>query len=199
MKEFINQCIELIENKENIELDKKLKKSIENFKENHKLYDFYNSLHDLYDISIKINNIEALTLLLQYDNSYYWFTKDSEFIKAEKKLKLLFKNNIDISTSFINSIIENNKENKNKRIKLLKRIFQYVNFGNNFILHFILNHYKNKVPLSQVELSNIITKEKDKLGKILNENQDNGYHFFYKVPLNIACEEECYSTIKCLI
>lgn len=160
-EKFINQCINFIEAKENVKLGNEFKN---NFTEGKvKNYNrikncIFNYKNNFYDIAVRSNNFEALTILSNYDKNHIWFTKNSENFKIKRRLKYLFNGSFKVFTRFINKIIENYDDKKAS--DLLNLIFQYMNFDNTVILHFLLCYYRYKIPLSRLKLNDIMNEKK---------------------------------------
>ena len=165
------------------------------YRENKKLVDFlkinYNRIEidKLYDVAFKNNNMEAFNILFDCDIEGEYLRRKLEYFNP-KQLKVLFNKGFIPNTKFINVIIN---EKGNEGATLLKLLFQHLNFSkNNFILHFLINYYWNKNPLSKKELNTIINNENKKLSITLESSYIN-------MPLFMACYKKYDSIVKVLI
>jgi len=149
--------------------------------------------------------------LVDFDYKYCSDNKslnNNEFIN-KKQLKYLLKRNYKISNKFICLII---KRKRNEAVNFLKIIIQYYTFNNNLVLQFLINNYKNKKPLSQTDLDNILIANNKDLNDILDFDKSVDLEYkrsrsLYKTndmyvrdtPLNVACLYDCINVVKFLI
>ena len=118
---------------------------------------------------IDTNNVDKVKILLKKNNNANH--KNNILCKLYEKKLLTYKrleflienlgiNNLNLSSSLINDMIENDDN-------LLSVIIKGFYFFDNEIIVNILNYYKNKVPLSKLALNQQISKY-----KFLNINED---------------------------
>ncbi|ORX49634.1 ankyrin [Piromyces finnis] len=124
-----------------------------------------------------------------------------ERLLNKKALKLLIKNNITISSEFLDILI------KNRKYDLLFTIFKYNVFDNTFILN-LLTLSTHKTPLSNNQLLNIMVNEESKIDigkdwyKNIIINKDSGfleilYHYrLLKKELNFVLDK---NEIECIL
>jgi len=174
---------------------------------------------NVYDVAIKNKDIKALNILLQYDYKLDIIKKDNnirrgldsatdgQYLKYSKYTKILdsqyYNHNIlenllrkgfKVSADLINLIIKKEGvEGTENIISFLKTVSKYEIFDNIFILN-LLSYYNYKNPLSQLELNNIIHKEKKRLRNILNQKDIEGLS-----PLIIAVKNNNIPLLKYLI
>lgn len=149
MKSINEKIYNLIINDNLIELN--------NFLKNNSAFNinFHNSF---YEIAFINNNINLLKLLLKNDSkkkdiiSYFY---NQDFLDS-KILKYVLRNGFEISSDIISEFITD------KKIDLIKQIFEYIIFDNDFIIKLLL-YSNNKRELSNKELNMLITHEKNKI------------------------------------
>ncbi|ORX79358.1 hypothetical protein BCR32DRAFT_246443 [Anaeromyces robustus] len=120
-------------------------------------------------LALSMDNYEMATTLLnnKMDINYHGNNLIKRLIKNTKNvnaIKYLIHN--DYKKEFIIDIVKNLIHDQNN-IKILKMIFNYYIFDNNFIIN-LLYFGKKQISLTQNQLQNIITNEKNKLGNIDN-------------------------------
>jgi len=193
----VEKCIEFIENKNNNELN--------NFLQNHKSNDFleknFKSESILYDIAIKCNNIEAFTILFEYDYDNYnckFFNRNPEYFNPEQ-LKHLLNNDLIVSRNFINLLVTIKGD---KAIPLLELIFlSLYEKGNESLVKYLVADVNSNDNDITTPLSIACEKGNVSLVKYLVEHgaDINGHNNNTVTPLSIACEKGNESLIKYLV
>jgi len=141
--------------------------------------------------SIGNNNFEIADLLLEngaiinYNNERTCYSDENNFIYHENNSSKNLNINHSIypyyldKRNFLNSknlkyfiakeykfplfLLKSGIYNDNNRENLIDTIFKQYHFDNDFILNILLIHYQNKVPLSENQLKQYISKERSKL------------------------------------
>jgi len=201
--ELIKQCINLINNKES--------NALVNFLQNFSNPDYniiFNPIDNIYETAIKSNNFDIFNILIDFHYYYSNYIKNNDFINLEQ-LKCLLIKGYKLSNKFICLISK-----RNEATAFLRFIYQYYTFNENLILSFLINCYQNKIPLSHLDLNNIVKNKKrnKNLNDILDIHKsiELDYKRSWEIygsrkmyvrynPLSIACKYECIDVIKFLI
>jgi len=126
-------------------------------------YNNYNVQLESYVKAIDKKNIDEIKILTKKDNSFtnkrdVVYEMYDEELLTPKRFEFIVKNCIiylNISSSFSKRII------KEDNFEILNILFEnYKFFNNKFIIYILTIHYKNKIPISNSDLNQIISKYK---------------------------------------